>query len=424
MKIFINHVENFIQRAALLYSSRKVVVAVSAGSDSMALLFVMGKLLGQGKISGLRAFHVNHGTRPENKLEQKLVQKECLELRVSLTTFRLNLDPKSANFEFIAREKRYELFFENLKKDEVLLTAHHLDDSFEWSLLRQLKSGNQRAFLGIPVKNGVIRRPFLCVSKSQIRKFVAKNQIPFMEDSSNKLLRFERNYLREKVIPQMSKRFPNHLKHYVFRSNELANRMNLSVFRKAKIKFEIQKDKLNGFLIISNSGKNDFVGAEEYIQKVIYLLSNKKRGTLSSQIEKLIRAANVQKKGPLVFSGGVLCFIGQNHLYFISQGSLPLYKEMDLKILDQLKNKEVLFTSKNLEQLKKNIHLSPHLVFASKMPRNFPSMKTPYPLFPKSSNWAIDNNLWCNTLSRLVFQFERASNIEKQSDFPLFITSP
>jgi tRNA(Ile)-lysidine synthase len=424
MKIFINHIEKFIERAGLLYPSKKVVVAVSAGSDSMALLFVMGKLLEQGGISSLRAFHVNHGTRPENELEQKLVEKVCSQLNISLTTFRINLNPQSANFEFMAREKRYELFFAKLEKDEVLLTAHHLDDSFEWSLLRQMKSGNQKAFLGIPVKNGVIRRPFLCVSKSQIRKFVSKYQIPFMEDSSNKLIRFERNYLREKVIIHLTKRFSNHLKHYVFRSNELANRMNLSVFTRTCKKFEIKKDKFNGYLLISNSGDNDFNGAQEYIQKVIYLLSNKKRGTLSSQIEKLIKAASAQKKGPLVFSGGVLCFIGPNHLYFIAKESIALYDEMDQKILERLKNKEISFTSKNVEQLKKEIYLFPQLVFAPKMPRNFPSIKTPHPLLPKSSNWAIDNNIWCNTLSKLVFQFERASAVERNSNFPLYLTRP
>lgn len=424
MKIFINHVENFIERANLFYPSKKVVVAVSAGSDSMALLFVMGKLLEMGRISSLRAFHVNHGTRPENDLEEKLVEKVCSQFNISLNTFRLNLNPQSSNFEFMAREKRYELFFKKIEKDEVLLTAHHLDDSFEWSLLRQMKSGNQRAFLGIPVKNGVIRRPFLCVSKSQIKKFVAKCQIPFMEDSSNKLLRFERNYLREKVISQLTKRFSNHLKHYVYRSNELANRMNLSVFTKETKKFKIKKDKLNGYLIISNCGNNDFAGAQEYIQKVIYLLSNKKRGTLSSQVEKLIKAASAQKKGPLVFSGGVLCYIGPNHLYFISKKSISLYEEMDQKILERLKNKEISFTPKKVEQLKKEIYLFPHLVFAPKMPRNFPSIKTPHPLLPKSSNWAIDNNIWCNTLSKLVYQFERASLIEKQSDFPLYLTRP
>ncbi len=419
MKIFINHVEKFIQRASLLGPSKKVVVAVSAGSDSMALLFVMKEILKNGGIKSLRAFHVNHGTRTENKAEQELVEKECSQGKIPLITFKLALNPKEANFEFIARSKRYKLFLENLQKDEVLFTAHHLDDSFEWSLLRQLKSGNQKAYLGIPVKNGPVRRPFLCLTKSQIKRFVTINKISFMEDPSNKQLRFERNFLREKAIPTLSGRFPNYLKHYAFRSNELALNMNLSVFGTSK-GFKIKKDKFNGFLLISPNG-NDFTGAEESIRKIIYKLSHKKRGVLSSQIEKLILAAKANKRGPLIFSGGVHCFIAQNQLYFISRLHLNSYQEVDKILMARLKNKEFSFSPKNLEDLKKSNANFLNLVIAEKMPGNFPSIKNPHPLLPKASDFAIKSGLWINTLSKLLFHFERCSEIEKKTNFDLFI---
>jgi tRNA(Ile)-lysidine synthase len=419
VKILINHVEKFIQRATLLGPSKKVVVAVSAGSDSMALLFVMKEILNKKGINNLRAFHINHGTRSENKAEQELVEQVCSQGEIPLVTFKLALNPKEANFEFIARSKRYELFSQNLQKDEVLFTAHHLDDSFEWSLLRQLKSGNQKAYLGIPVKNGPVRRPFLCLTKTQIKRFVTLNKISFMDDPSNKQLRFERNYLRERAIPSLTKRFPNYLKHYAFRSNELALSMNLSVFGTSK-DFKIKKDKFNGFMLTSAKG-NDFTGAEESIRKIIYKLSNKKRGVLSTQIEKLILAAKANKKGPLIFSGGVHCFIGQNQLYFISRLNLNSFQEMDKGFMARLKNKEFSYHPKKFLDLKNSQENFLDMVIAEKMPGNFPSIKNPHPLLPRASDFAIKSGLWINTLSKLLFHFERSSEIEKKTNFDLFI---
>ncbi len=414
VKIFLNHVEKFIQKASLIGPSQKAVVAVSAGSDSMALLFAMKEILKKGT---LRAFHVNHGTRPGNKLEQELVAKACQDWGIPLTVFSLDMNPKDSNFEFKARSKRYELFKANLLQDELLLTAHHLDDSFEWSLLRQLKSGNQNTYLGIPVKNGKIRRPFLCLTKKQIKKFVLKNEIPFIDDPSNKDLRFERNFLRGKVIPNLTSRFPKYLKHYVHRSNELAQKLNVSIFKKND--FEVKKDQFNGILITPHHGK-EFNGAQEIIRKAIYSVSHKERGVLSDQIEKLIFAANAGKKGPMIFSGGVLCFIGPGQLYFISKRDYSFYQKIDDEIYRRLENKDILFAPKKLQELKTTQFFN--LVIAKDMPKNFSSIKKPHPMVPKSTEFAIKSGLWCNTLSRLLFQYERCSEKEKESIYDLFVS--
>jgi tRNA(Ile)-lysidine synthase len=320
MKGFISHIAKFMEGAKLVPASGNVVIALSGGRDSMGLLHVAVELKNRGLLNNVRAFHVNHGTRPENAGEEKLVFEYCKKLGVPLLIFHPDLNSKANNFEHRARLKRYELFLKNLKVGEVLYTAHHIDDSFEWSLLKQFKSGSVDAHLGIPVKNGRVYRPFNCVTKRQIKEYVKLSKVPFAHDSSNESLRFERNFIRKTIIPKIAERFPGYLKHYVHRSNELALKREQSAFSKP-IEFKIHQDKF-GILILHPNGETDFKSAKEQIIWAIRKLSNKNRGTLQLQVDKIISAASKGKKGPLLFSGNVHGFISKGALYFINNEGL------------------------------------------------------------------------------------------------------
>lgn len=413
-----------MKKAQLVPDSGKVVVALSGGRDSMALLHVISKLKEQGLLKNIRVFHVNHGTRSENTKEEELVINYCLKLGVSLQVFHPNLDAKTSNFEHHAREKRYELFFNNLHKGEVLLTAHHIDDSFEWSLLRQFKSGSPNAALGIPVKNGRVCRPFNCVTKNQVANYVKTNSIPFIQDSSNKSIRFERNFIREKIIPQISQRFPGHLKHYVHRSNQLAQDWGVSSLLENKIQFFLLRD-AHGILISHPRGDNDFRGAEEQIIWAITALSDKGRGTLGTQVEKIIAAARNGKKGPLLFSGNVLGHITHGALYFSTKGMLGNFEKLDKDLLCLLKKEQINFRLNSYEGLKEKLKYPkslsfPFLTFAPDMPKNFQSIKKEHPLFPRSTEFGLNAGLWVNTLPRLLFYWERGPKIQLKEQFSLF----
>jgi len=424
MKGFQNYILKFMEKARLVPKSGNVVVALSGGRDSMGLLHVASQFKKQGVLKNVRAFHVNHGTRPENDKEQDLVVKFCKSLEIPLQIFHPFLNPNTSNFEHFAREKRHELFFNNLENDEVLFMGHHIDDSFEWSLLRQFKSGSERAGLGIPVKNGPIRRPFNCVTREQIAAYVKLNSIPFIHDSSNQSLRFERNFIREKIVPQIAKRFPNYLKHFVYRSNQLALDFEVSALLNKKNEFRFLKDE-QGILILHAKGLNDFRGAESLIIRAITSLSEKKRGTLNTQVEKIIEAAKNGKKGPLIFSGNVLGFINQGHLYFTAKKTLDNFKKLDESLLETLKNDSMDFKPISFEVVKNKIKSPknltfPFLTFAEDMPKNFPSLKKEHPLFPRSTEFGLKNGLWINTLPKLLFHWERGTRVQLKESYNVF----
>jgi tRNA(Ile)-lysidine synthase len=128
-----------------------------------------------------------------------------------------------------------------LDGEEKIVLAHHIDDSFEWTLLQSLRSSNIEGLVGIPLLNGKVIRPFMCVTKAQIGKFVQAFDLPFIEDPTNESLKYERNYIRNEVIPAFSDRYKQYLKHYVYRHNEISRRLGMHLLDRNRSYFEIVK---------------------------------------------------------------------------------------------------------------------------------------------------------------------------------------
>lgn len=302
-----------------------IAVALSTGADSMALLYLLHKLKGQNLYLELRAIHINHGTRPEeNALEEKLAEDFCRKLGLTLTVVHLKLDIDQKNFEGEARRLRYRALFKDLRQDELLFLGHHIDDSFEWSLMQRGRSSELKSQIGIPLVNGRIRRPLMCFTRKQIELIVKEAGLIHSEDSSNKNNKFLRNDLRNNLIPQLKKRFPKYLKHYVRQSEQLAHR--LEVHRNQEISQVLRWEEnlttpLSGIIILRHPlGKNLFQGAEEVLRQGIYQLSQKNRGRISEEVNKLIEAAALFKSGPMSFSGGVKVYIKRGELLIVAKG--------------------------------------------------------------------------------------------------------
>lgn len=196
-KSFINHINS----KKFFQESDKLLVAVSGGIDSMVLLDLMHK-------SGfdISVAHVDHMTRNGQSTEDaKFVESYCNNFNVKFHLRTLDYQPDEIqNFQSFAHEQRYK-FFDSLKYDKIL-TAHHSDDQFE-SLLWNLFTG--RSVNGIKEVDGNRVRPLLSFHKEEIEEYASQKKIAFREDSSNLNDSYDRNYLRNTVIPQLLSRFPN-----------------------------------------------------------------------------------------------------------------------------------------------------------------------------------------------------------------------
>jgi tRNA(Ile)-lysidine synthase len=386
---FVSHVESFMKEYCL-FPENNGLVAVSGGMDSMALLWCLNQIIP----NKIKALHLNHGTRPENQKEQELIESFCQQNNIKFLSKNVFLDSKKPNFEKTARDERKNFFQTCLKKGDVIFTAHHLNDSFEWSLMQQFKSSNIKSSLGIPVCNGYYKRPFLCVSRKHISKLVEKENIPYREDPSNNDTRFERNYIRKCVVKNIESRYPKYLKHYVHKQNEMAHDLGL---RKKN-----ENEQLNVYrsfcesLILHPRLSDDFGQGQSLLREEIHRLSHDNRGKINSQIEKLLLSKRSHKKGPLSFSGGVKAYMETGLIYLTSR------KDEETSIL--------ISKSKSKIQFNDCYNSTPALFYTdepSELEKKLPGLGRGDGLYKDVKNALIDQGLYVQSLTKLFKVFGR-----------------
>lgn len=332
-KAFITFIKNFMLRHNLFPSSKKAYVAVSGGMDSMAFLFIIAIIadLVKGSLSKIEVLHFDHGTREGNEAERNLVRQVCDALGVDCHVLKAEKALKgSSNFEHKAREERFFAFDSFLEKGDLIYTAHHLDDSFEWSLLQQMRSSEAVPALGMPLVAGSRVKPLLCVTRAQITAFVSKSNIPYKTDPSNNDQKHERNYIRHTIVPSLRLKWPQYLKHYSYRSNSHARALGIHR-NQGQGSLLKSVDKNGAVLLVLPKGHRHFYPFEDQIKSEIKTLSGKERGVLSLQVQKTCEAHERGKKGPLLYSGNVKGYIFPGFLYLLSkkaQRSWEIYDTM------------------------------------------------------------------------------------------------
>jgi tRNA(Ile)-lysidine synthase len=392
--LFFKHTWRFIGNVMRPYELKTHhMLAVSGGMDSMALLWVAKILYSQGKIGPVRAVYIHHQTRTGQDEEGEMVRKFCEQEGIPFKILRVEgLQAKSADFENLARKKRRELFYGELKKNELLWQGHHLDDSHEWSLMQKFRSNHLKTSLGIPVRNGPIVRPFLCVTRAQIKRMVKFEGIPYKDDPTNFDLKHDRNYIRHKVIPPIRKRYPSYLKHYSHFSNFEALLLKVSLF--AATAAEIYAYEEGALLIGSHF-------TEIQIQEIIHTYSNTDRGEIVGPIQAMLKAIDNGKKGPFHFSGGMEAYYTANLLMIYRQG-LENYDENIAATLSHLTEKQLnAMPHYKLTELE---HSWQHLIKKSDAMLNMPG-----PVL------ILESDSLCKTLNASVFDplFPRISEVCK-----------
>jgi tRNA(Ile)-lysidine synthase len=312
------HVWKFMQTNSLVNPDGEYLIALSGGIDSVFLLHLFIRLKHLELIKDVQAIHIHHATRDTQDGEEIFVKELCTDLGVTLNIAKLAWDDKTfSNFEHKARHKRYREFFSELTNKQFLVLGHHIDDSFEWSLLQSLKSSHLNSQLGIPVRNDRIIRPFMCMTKKQLTSIATDEKINYIEDPTNEHLAFERNYLRHEVIRPIELRHKKYLKNYVHKSNELARTLGLHIKAISK-DYVLNRADDHSWILINTRYDNEFETLKSIIRQTIHKLSSSGRGSLSSQIDALVRACKNNKSGPLLFSGRVNAYADRNFILFSS----------------------------------------------------------------------------------------------------------
>lgn len=206
----------------------KVLVALSGGGDSIALLHVMKKI-GCEKGFLIEAAHVNHSLRgSESDGDEDLCVRTCKELKIPLRIERLRqgeLYEASSSVETSARERRIsflEISAGKINADKIA-TGHNIDDQAETVLQRIIRGTGPSGISGIlPIRSGLWIRPLLQAGREEIREYLRSGNIPFRDDSSNKETVYTRNKIRHTLIPLIAESFNPNIGNVLARLAELS----------------------------------------------------------------------------------------------------------------------------------------------------------------------------------------------------------
>lgn len=195
----------------MLSSGAKVLVALSGGADSVALLVALTKLE-----YNCEAVHCNFHLRgEESDRDESFVRQLCERKRVKLTIIHFDTTAhakeQGISIEMAARELRYKAF-EELRVSsgaEAIAVAHHRDDSAETLLLNLIRGTGIKGLRGIQPKNGHIVRPLLCVGRADILDYLEWRGENYVTDSTNLTCDYTRNKIRLELIPLMAEINPS-----------------------------------------------------------------------------------------------------------------------------------------------------------------------------------------------------------------------
>src|SRR5690625_99336 len=206
-------VANFLKNHHVRLENKTILVGVSGGLDSMALLHMLSSRLKERNMTVI-AIGIDHQLRGEESMSDvDYVENMCREWGIPFVPIQLDVKTfstvKKVSTQVAARKLRYRSFHQLMEKYDAhyLALGHHGDDQIETLIMSLMRAANATSFIGIPFRRpfagGEIIRPLLCVQKKDIIQYCQKNNIHPRIDPSNEDVCYTRNYVRKYIVPKL-----------------------------------------------------------------------------------------------------------------------------------------------------------------------------------------------------------------------------
>lgn len=325
--MLIDKAKDTIVRLDLLDKGDRVLVAVSGGPDSIALLYVLRALK---KELGLKLFacHLNHMIRPgaaEN--DAAFVERSAGKLGVPVIIEKQDVPARARcmrlSIEAAARDARYDFYRRSAAKfgaNKVAL-AHTSDDQAETVLMRLLRGSGLLGLSGIPARRALggveLVRPFINIPKKEVLAFLSRRKIAFCKDATNKKAMYLRNKIRLKLIPFIEKEFEPDIKRILAGTGENLRVDYDYLSRAARARFR----KYAGISQDAVSLKEAFLDEDAALQRMIIREALKMvKGDLASVTyshwKQLNRLLGEKKRWAMTLPGGITAKKARGRLIF------------------------------------------------------------------------------------------------------------
>lgn len=192
----------------LFSSGSKLLLAVSGGPDSVALLCLFAKLRSRLPVT-LLCCHVNHGLRgAQSDGDEALTKELCLRLNVPLIARKIKL-AEGADLENRARAARFEALFHllDLYRFDYVVLGHQREDQAETVLMNMLRGAGINGLAGIKAKQGKVLHPLLGFSRQELMDLLTEEGIAWREDATNSDPSFKRNKVRLELLPHLKQQY-------------------------------------------------------------------------------------------------------------------------------------------------------------------------------------------------------------------------
>lgn len=205
----------FLQENNIALTNKKIVIAVSGGPDSVALLHILNEWKERFNLR-LVAVTVNHQLRADADKDVQYVRHLCQEWNIPLIDERIQVrdyeQEHKVSMQVAARTLRYEVFANVMEaeKADYLAFGHHGDDQIETLIMSLMRSTTLSALTGIPFTrpfaSGAIIRPLLAVTRKEIEAYCRMHHLSPRIDPSNEDLTYTRNYVRKLIVPKLKEK--------------------------------------------------------------------------------------------------------------------------------------------------------------------------------------------------------------------------
>ena len=373
-------VVKFILNKKLIGEGDSILVALSGGADSVFLLEFLLKYKRRFNID-IAAFHLNHNLRgKEANIDEQFCKNLTAQKRIPFFSTSKNVKlfakRKRMSLEEAGRELRYGELLKIAKTHNYtkIATAHNADDNSETVLLNLIKGTGIKGLSGIPERREKIIRPILVLSKMEILDYLHNKKINYRTDSSNFENDYQRNYLRNEIIPLIKSKLNPQFDSALFRTSEIIRGYTSLIDE--QINNAIEK-------IVTYKQQKLFINLKQLEETDVRLYGDVLRKTVrkyfkeeleSKNISDLIKLIKAQTGMEIMFSNRIVAVKERDSIIiYLKKREMKNVKQVEIKIGDekQVEGKSISISTINRNKLSFNSSTNKEYISADKIKSTF-----------------------------------------------------